>query len=330
MNNAHARLPPLNALRVFHTVVRHRSFRSAADELSVSPQAVSQQIKVLEDALGAELFVRKGRAIEPNEKAILLAHFVQAAFDELTEGVRRVAKSDTRNRINVNASPYFATRYLLDRINRFRDIAPDADLRLTTMVDLPDFVADDVDVAIQWGFGTWKGHDATLLLTDYKVICCTPEIARRLSVPEDLRAVPLLHPVLSADLWPDVLRHLGVPDRSGKNDIRLQDAATMRRATLAGLGIGLISTIDATEDLKQGRLVAPFGQDVMREMPEAQVPGFYLVLPKAHRRVKTIATFCRWIEAEDWQVRDDGEFRKLADRVAPGADKAFLSFRRIS
>jgi LysR family glycine cleavage system transcriptional activator len=321
MNNPHARLPPLNALRVFHTVVRHRSFRSAAEELSVSPQAVSQQIKLLEDTLGAELFERKGRAIEPNEKAILLAHFVQAAFDELEEGVRRVAKSDTRNRINVNASPYFATRYLLDRINRFRDIAPDADLRLTTMVDLPDFVADDVDVAIQWGFGTWKGHDATLLMLDYKVICCTPELARRLTGPDDLRTTPLLHPVLSSDLWPNVLRHLGVQDRSGKNDIQLQDAATMRRATLTGLGIGLISTIDAAEDLKLGKLVAPFGQDVMHKMPEAQVPGFYLVVPKAHRRVKTIATFCRWIETENWHSMDDKEFRTLADQAAVGRDK---------
>lgn len=321
MNNPHARLPPLNALRVFHTVVRHRSFRSAADELSVSPQAVSQQIKLLEDTLGAELFERKGRAIEPNEKAILLAHFVQAAFDELEEGVRRVAKSDTRNRINVNASPYFATRYLLDRINHFRDIAPDADLRLTTMVDLPDFVADDVDVAIQWGFGTWKGHEATLLLHDYKVICCTPEIARRLSGPDELRTMPLLHPVLSADLWPNVLRHLGVTDRSGKNDIQLQDAATMRRATLAGLGIGLISTIDAAEDLKLGKLVAPFGQEVMHKMPEHQIPGFYLVVPRAHRRVKTIASFCRWIEAEDWHDHDDKEFRRLTDQAATGRYK---------
>lgn len=321
MNNPHVRLPPLNALRVFDTVVRHRSFRSAAEELSVSPQAVSQQIKLLEDTLGAELFERKGRAIEPNEKAILLAHFVQAAFDELEEGVRRVAKSDTRNRINVNASPYFATRYLLDRINRFRDIAPDADLRLTTMVDLPDFVADDVDVAIQWGFGTWKGHDATLLMHDYKVICCTPELARRLTGPDDMRTTPLLHPVLSSDLWPNVLQHLGVQDRSAKNDIQLQDAATMRRATLTGLGIGLISTIDAAEDLKLGKLVAPFGQDVMHKMPEAQVPGFYLVVPKAHRRVKTIATFCRWIETENWHAQDDKEFRTLADQAAVGRDK---------
>ncbi|MDM7931713.1 LysR substrate-binding domain-containing protein [Tabrizicola sp.] len=316
MKNPHARLPPLNALRVFHTVVRHRSFRSAADELSVSPQAVSQQIKLLEDTLGAELFERKGRAIEPNEKAILLAHFVQAAFDELKEGVRRVAKSDTRNRINVNASPYFATRYLLDRINRFRDIAPDADLRLTTMVDLPDFVADDVDVAIQWGFGSWAGHEATLLLRDYKVICCTPDIARRLSGPLDLRAMPLLHPVLSADLWPNVLRHLGVNERTSKNDIQLADAATMRRGTLAGLGVGLLSTIDAAEDLKLGKLVAPFGEAVMRRMPESQIPGFYLVLPKAHRRMKTIATFCNWIEAENWLAADDRGLRDLTGRAA--------------
>ena len=198
MGSTQARLPPLNALRVFHTVVRHRSFRSAADELSVSPQAVSQQIKLLEESLGTDLFERRGRAIEPNEKAILLAHFVQAGFDELEEGVRRVARSDQRNRINVNASPYFATRHLLDRINRFRAIAPDADLRLTTMVDLPDFVADDVDVAIQWGFGTWKGPESTLLLQDYKVICCTPALARQISGPADLRGLPLLHPVLSA------------------------------------------------------------------------------------------------------------------------------------
>lgn len=316
MTQTHARLPPLNALRVFHTVVRHRSFRSAADDLGVSPQAVSQQIKLLEDTLGTELFERRGRAIEPNENAILLAHFVQAGFDELEEGVRRVAQSQLRNRINVNASPYFATRYLLDRINRFREIAPDADLRLTTMVDLPDFVADDVDVAIQWGFGSWKGHEATLLIHDHKVICCTPDLARRLSGPEDLRTMPLLHPVLSTDLWRNVLRHLGVDDRSGKNDIQLQDAATMRRATLAGLGIGLISMIDAAEDLKLGKLVAPFGQRVMHQMPQAQVPGFYLVVPKAHRRVKTIASFCRWIEAEDWLTTDDRELG-LTNRDGP-------------
>lgn len=302
------RLPPLNALRVFHTVVRHRSFRSAADELRVTPQAVSQQIKLLEDTLGLELFERKGRAIEPNEHAILLAHFIQAGFEEFAEGVRRVSKTGQRNRINMNASPYFATRYLLDRLAQFRDIMPDADLRLTTMVELPDFVSDDVDVAIQWGFGTWKQYDQVLLLRDIKVICCTPDIAKTLQTPADLLDRPLLHPVLSERLWSNVLRHLGVEGTPRLGEIRFQDAATMRRATLAGLGVGLISTIDAEEDLTSGKLVAPFGLDVMPSMPEAQIPGFYLVLPKAHRRMKPIATFCSWVEQEDWSAPPHREF----------------------
>jgi LysR family glycine cleavage system transcriptional activator len=296
------RLPPLNALRVFHVVVRHRSFRSAANELSVSPQAVSQQIKLLEDALGVALFERKGRAIEPNEQAILLQHFVQAGFAELAEGVRRVARQDHRNRINVNASPYFATRYLLDRITRFRDLVPDADLRLTTMVDLPDFIADDVDVAIQWGYGTWRGVEATLLCRDHKVICCTPDLARRIGTPADLASLPLLHPVLSPELWLNVLRHLGVERATTKADMQLQDASTARRAALAGLGVGLLSRRDAEEDLKLGRLVAPFGHGVMHAMPESEVPGFYLILPKSHRRVKTIAAFCAWLLSQDWST----------------------------
>ncbi len=299
------RLPPLNALRVFHVVVRHRSFRSAADELTVSPQAVSQQIRLLEDALGVTLFERKGRAIEPNEQAILLQHFVQAAFGELAEGVRRVARQDYRNRINVNASPYFATRYLLGRITRFRETVPDADIRLTTMVDLPDFVADDVDVAIQWGYGAWRGSEATLLCRDYKVICCTPELARRIHRPDDLADLPLLHPVLSPELWPNVLRHLGAAGRSAKADMQLQDASTARRAALAGLGVGLLSTVDAIEDLKLGRLVAPFGTEVMHGMPEAEVPGFYLILPRAHRRIRTISAFCDWLVTQDWSADVD-------------------------
>ncbi len=300
MNDRPFRLPPLNALRVFHTVARHRSFRAAADELLVTPQAVSQQIKLLEDTLGLELFERKGRAIEPNESAILLAHFVQAGFDEFAEGIRRVTKAGVRNRINLNVSPYFATRYLLNRIATFRETLPDADLRLTTMVDLPDFVSDDVDVAIQWGYGGWKSYDQRLILRDVKVICCVPDMARQLRTPADLLDARLLHPVLSDRLWADVLRHLGVVVPDARGDLRLQDAATLRRATLAGLGVGLISRIDAAEDLKAGKLVAPFGEDVMDEMPEEQVPGFFLVLPKAHRRVKQIQSFCQWVESVDW------------------------------
>jgi LysR family glycine cleavage system transcriptional activator len=300
---AHAlRHLPLNALRVFLAVLRQRSFRRAAEELHVTPQAVSLQIRQLEEALGLQLFDRRARSVEPMSDAILLAHHVQAGFDEITEGIRRVTRAQQRNRININASPWFATRHLLDRLARFREVMPDADLRLTTMVDLPDFQRDEVDVAIQWGYGGWKGLDAILLLRDWKVLCCTPALAARLSKPADLLDLTLLHPVLSERLWRDVLGHLGVVGQP-RDGIRIADAAALRQAALAGLGVGLISEPDAREDLRAGTLVAPFGVDVMRHMPADQVPGFHLVLPRAHRRVPQVAAFTDWVEMEDWQGR---------------------------
>lgn len=148
---------------------------------------------------------------------------------------------------------------------------------------------------------TGSRFESTLLLYDFKDICCTPNLASRIAAPADLLTLPLLHPVLAEDLWSKVLRHLGIDGGMRPGDDRFSDAATMRRATLAGLGVGLLSTIDAAEDLKLGKLVAPFGRKVMQDMPREQVPGFYLVLPKAHRRVASIAAFCAWVESEDWR-----------------------------
>jgi LysR family glycine cleavage system transcriptional activator len=96
---------------------------------------------------------------------------------------------------------------------------------------------------------------------------------------------------------------MGVAFDPAAGNMRLQDAATMRRATVAGLGVGLLSIADAEEDLKLGRLVAPFGREIMTTMPEAKVPGFYLVFPKAHLRVAAIAAFCKWLQQQDWDFK---------------------------
>jgi LysR family glycine cleavage system transcriptional activator len=295
------RLPPLNALRVFHAVAQHRSFRRAAEELLVTPQAVGQQMKLLEDLLQVTLFVRRGRSVELTEPAILLSHFVKAGFHELSEGVRRVTKSAARTRINLNASPYFATRHLLQRLSLFRAILPDADLRLTTMIDTPDFARDEVDLSIQWGYeGSWPGYQSSLLVPDPKVICCTPEIAATIRSPADLAEATLLDTVKSLRLWPDILRHLRVEKGGGNRNIGFDDAASMRRATVQGIGIGLLSTFDAEEDLRSGALVAPFGRDALAGMRAEEVPGFHVVLPRSHLRVKAVAMLHRWLVEQDW------------------------------
>ncbi|APX92967.1 transcriptional regulator [Halomonas sp. 1513] len=306
MTVRNVRLPPLNALKVFWVVMRQGSFRGAADELLISPQAVSQQIRLLEDILGVPLFERKARVIEPTEQAMILSPFIQAGFDELSEGVNRVTRSNYRNRININVSPYFAMHFLMERLNSFCDKEPDADLRLTTMIKLPDFARDEVDVSIQWGFGQWKDLYVELLVRDPKVICCSPEVAKELRSVDELVRVPLLHPVLARTLWPRVLAHLGLREHEPGNEIQFQDAATMRRGAISGLGVGLVSKNDALRDLRAGRLVAPLGVDALVNMPDEDIPGFYAVLPRAHKRVNIVNSFWDWITEHDWQ-RDDIE-----------------------
>ena len=301
VHDRRVRLPPLNALRAFCAVARYNSIRRAADELMVSPQAVSQQIKLLEDILDVTLFERKGRTIESTEAAVVLSRFVNAGFEEFAEGVRRITIQKYKNRINLNVTPYFATRYLLSRLEHFRRSVPNSDLRMTTMVETPDFARDDIDVAVQWGFGEWGRLEATLLIKDYKVICCTEDIAARITQPEDILNETLLQPVLPNALWRDILKFLELPEPTNVDEISFHDAATMRRATLSKMGIGLISKIDAESDVRAGKLVAPLGINVLDDMPDEHIPGFYLVLPKAHRRVSSIAQFCDWISKQDWQ-----------------------------
>jgi LysR family glycine cleavage system transcriptional activator len=305
------RLPSLNALRVFHAVARHKSFRQAADELLVTPQAVGQQIKLLEDMLQVSLFQRKGRTIELTESAILLSHFVKAGFDEFAEGVRRVTQSSYRERINLNASPYFATHYLLPRISLFREILPGADLRLTTIVDLPDFGRDDIDMTVQWGYGGLAEYETTLLVPDPKIICCTPAIGQQIASAQDLTRFTLLDSVKSKRLWPDILRHLCGEQSDGDRGIGFDDAASMRLATLQGFGVGLVSAIDAEEDLRSGALVAPLGRDALSDMKSEEIPGFYLITPRGHLRVKAVAALHRWLVQQDWR-------RSSADRPHHG------------
>jgi LysR family glycine cleavage system transcriptional activator len=295
------RLPPLNALRVFHAVAQHRNFRRAAEELLVTPQAVSQQMKLLEDLLQVTLFVRRGRSVELTESAILLSHFVQAGFHEFSEGVRRVTKAASRTRINLNASPYFAARHLLPRLSQFHEVLPDADLRLTTMIDTPDFMRDEVDLSIQWGYaGGWPGYQASLLVADPKIICCTPNIAATIAAPSDLANATLLEAVKATRLWSDILRYLKVEKSGRSRSIGFDDAASMRHAALQGIGVGLVSVMDAEDDLRSGTLVAPLGREALKDMEADEVPGFYIVVPRSHLRVKAVAALHRWLTGQNW------------------------------
>ncbi|MDR0808163.1 MAG: LysR family transcriptional regulator [Gemmobacter sp.] len=297
---AKVRLPPLNSLRVFHAVVRHRSLREAAEELYVSPQAVGQQVRLLEEALGIVLVEREGRGIRLTEKAITLSHYISAGFDEFEEGIRRVTGRAERERINLNVSPYFGTRYLMPRLAEFRTAVPEAEIGLTTMIDLVDLERDQIDLAVQWGYGGRTDLQSHLLMHDPKVICCRPDMAGRIAVSADLLRFNLLQPARSRRLWPDILNFLGVEAPQLDRSLTFDDAATMRRAAHQGLGIGLISVLDAEEDIAAGKLVAPLGLDALAAMPRDALPGFYLITTKTRLRARPVAALHRWLLEQKW------------------------------
>ncbi|MCX7646844.1 MAG: LysR substrate-binding domain-containing protein [Rhodobacteraceae bacterium] len=296
------KLPPLNALRAFHAFARRRSMRAAAEDLLVSPQAVGQQVRLLEEWLGVALTEREGRGVRLTERGITLAHHLNAGFEEFAEGVRRASAQAERERINLNVSPYFGTRYLMPRLAEFRRAVPEAEIGLTTMIDLTDLEAAQIDLAVQWGYGAAGDRPCHLLMRDPKVICCRPELAEGIRQPEDLLRQSLLQPARSKRLWPDILRHLGVAAGELQRGLTFDDAATMRRATHQGLGVGLISRLDAEEDIAAGRLVAPLGLDALADMPEDQIPGFFLISTRARLRVRSVSALHRWMLAQDWSA----------------------------
>lgn len=295
------KLPPLNALKAFRAVARQGSIQDAANELLVTPQAVSQQIKLLEETLEISLFEREGRTIKPTKAASVLSRFVNAGFGEFEEGVYRILNQKFNDRIMLNVSPYFATRFLLPQLQQFRESVLKSDLRLTANVETPDFARDNVDVAIQWGFDHWwSSLEVNLLLKDYKILCCTEEIASRIKKPQDILSETLLHPILTNTLWKDTLQFLDLPEPTDGQILQFHDNATLRQATLSGMGIGLISAKQGENDIRNGKLAAPLGTDIFYEIPDSKVPGFYLVLPKSHRRIPSIAMFCDWVTNINW------------------------------
>src|ERR1700736_5286195 len=150
MNN---HLPPLSALGPLEAAARHMSFSKAADELHVTPAAVSHQIHALEEDLGVRLFYRMNRSIELTASARVLLPGLSEAFAEIQSSVRRLRAHNDTGTLTVTASPSFAARWLFVRLNRFPERWPDIDVQISATYNVIDLTAGDFDIAIRYGGG---------------------------------------------------------------------------------------------------------------------------------------------------------------------------------
>ena len=294
----------LNALRAFEASARHQSFSAAAAELNVTPAAVGQLVRMLEDWLGTPLFHRtaSGRArLVATEAAERALPDIRAGFDRLALGLDRLKEGSTHGVLTVTVSPAFAAKWLLPRIDRFQAAWPDTDVRLETSLKPVDFVAQRIDIGVRYGLGSWVGVQADKLMDEEIYPVCSPELLRRqgrLHRPADLMREMLIHD-LSMDghaefpTWEAWLRKAGVADVATMRGMKINNSAAVLQAALEGHGIALARSVMARDDLASGRLIRLF-PDITFASPLA----YFVVFRPDCASLPRLVAFRDWLHRE--------------------------------
>ena len=263
MERAHERrrLPPLNALRAFEAAARHLNFSRAADELSVTPGAVSQQIQNLEDYVGAALFKRTPKGLLLTDAAQTALPALREAFDRLAEAASLLTAAVDGRRLTLTAPPSFAAKWLVPRLGAFEQGHPQVDVWLSAGIELVDLSAGEVDVAIRYGSGRYPGLEVKRLLGETVIPVISPELLKDqpLASPEDLKNHVLLHDG-SPDLddscpdWSMWLAARGLRGVDGLRGPRFNQSSLVIEAAANGRGVALAKRTLAQADLDEGRL----------------------------------------------------------------------------
>lgn len=303
----HRPLPPLNALRAFEAAARHLSLTKAAIEQHVTPGALSHQIRGLEDLLGVELFQRLPRALALTEAGRKLYPGLHAGFTQIRQAVDTLDEQANERVLVVSTPPGFTAKWLAPRLYRFLFAHPEIDARISSSLGLATFDEDGIDVAIR-NLPIDHPEDPGLVrehLVDLTYVpACSPRLLRQagpIVTPDDLRHVPLIHDDMLVGRphnpsWADWLTMAGIPIGDGGVDLgrglRLNSADHALDAAVEGAGMLLALLVLAHDDLRSGRLVAPFPQTI------ASGRAFYFVCPRTHRKRKNVVAFRDWIRAE--------------------------------
>ncbi len=298
---------PFSALRVFECAARHLSFKHAAEELCVTPAAVSLQIKMLEDHLGLKLFHRHNRGLTLTEQATNGLPVLSKGFENIVDSVKLMRNPSEKGELTVWMAPAFATKWLMPRLHRFSQSYPDIDLDITASTRLIDsnaskstisaenFYRDGVDIAIRFGKGDYPGCQIDKLFPVSAIPLCSPKLLKGkhpLKHPEDLRYHTLLHDNTRYEGRPDWatwLQAAEVEDVDSRHGIHFNHVNLALAAAIDGQGVVLSMAALASDDIKSGRLVVPF--DISLPLLQA----YYAITLKEYADQPRVKAFREWL-----------------------------------
>jgi LysR family glycine cleavage system transcriptional activator len=293
------RLPPLNALRAFEAAARHLNFSRAADELAVTPGAVSQQIQNLEDYVGAALFKRTPKGLLLTDAAQTALPALREAFDRLAEAASLLTAAVDGRRLTVSVAPSFAAKWLVPRLGLFEAAHPQVDVWLSADMEVVDFALGEIDLAIRYGAGRYPGLEVVKLMSETVIPVASPELleANPILTPSDLANHILLHDGSpdaddSCPDWAMWLAARGVKGVDGARGPRFNQSSLVIEAATGGRGVALAKRALAQADLDSGRLVAPLQDATAVDF------AYFVVHPKAKGRLPQVKAFVSWITAQ--------------------------------
>ena len=301
-----ALLPPLNSLRAFEAVGRYLSFSKAADELNVTPGAISQQVRGLEDFLEIKLFKRRNRSIVLTDSGQVFLPLLSDGFAGISAAVDSVRRSQGDEPLTISAAPSFTAKWLIPRLCKFQALHPEIDVRIDASSRLVDFAREDIDVGIRFGTGEVEGLDSIYLFSYDLIPVCSPDLMHEGKAVHDLSDIrhhTLLH---SQDTdfdpsfpdWAMWLATAGVDDVDASRGMFFSQGEMVIEAAIEGQGIALGASVMVAGAIESGRLVQPF---------ETRLPvrlSFHLITTRQKWGNPKISAFRQWILDESVYLRE--------------------------
>ena len=290
---------PLSALRAFEAAARHQSYSAAAEELCVTHGAISQQVKRLEDQTGLSVFQRHNRGVRLTPAGAALFPVLNDCFDRMSETLDALTPEPEPGRLRVTTTPYFASRWLIPRLDGWRRHSETSNVDLHPSLHMVDIAGGDCDVGIRCGAPPWPGLRSELLLPIHLSPVCSPALLegrQGIKEPRDLYRHDLIHADIAThergEEWNTWLTAAGENPLGNQTGLHFQEPALALQAAADGLGVamGYLEFVEA--DLKSGRLVKPFELSVRHDF------SYYLVYPDRQASRQKIQAFAAWALAE--------------------------------
>ncbi|RDE08872.1 LysR family transcriptional regulator [Pelagibacterium lacus] len=286
-------LPSMSLLTAFEAAARHESFTMAAEELSISQSAVSRQIRLLEEQIGSQLFVREKQTVRLSEAGAAYAREIREALNRVANASLNLRANPHGGTFNLAILPTFGTRWLAPRLSRFLDRHPGITINLSTRLSAFDFRTDPFDAAIHFGDKPWAGTEGVELMAETVVPVASPAFLERHRIESaaDMVQLPLLHLASRPDQWERwfAAQHVEVGRLRG---MLFDQFATAAQAAGSGLGLALLPAFLIEGDLKRGDLVAVLDAPMLSEQ------RYFLIWPMGQGAQGPLKLFRDWIVSE--------------------------------